>query len=76
MLTKFIKKSTFQNNTIEFTTEVTNGDEDDGKCRVQIQRELGDGALKDAACGDEAPKGFAGFCKCVKQIKKIGRFVI
>jgi hypothetical protein len=29
----------------------------------QIQRELGDGVMKDDACGDEAPKGFAGYCK-------------
>ena len=52
----------FQNNNIEFTTDAT-GEEDASKCRVQIQRELGDGVMKDDACGDEAPKGFAGFCK-------------
>lgn len=38
-------------------------DEAAGKCRIQVQRELGDGLMRDEACGEEAPKGFAGFCK-------------
>ena len=57
----------FQNSNIEFMTEVGEAaaaeDEAAGKCRIQVQRELGDGLMRDEACGEEAPKGFAGFCK-------------
>lgn len=44
-------------------TEAKQDDENPGKCRVQIQREIGDGLLKDEACGDEAPPDYAGYCK-------------
>jgi len=64
-----LKNYYLQSHKVEYLSEVqeqndTENESVSEKCRVQIQREVGiDGLLRDEACGEEAPKGYARFCK-------------
>ena len=38
-------------------------DPEGDRCRVMVQKETKEDGMVDDACGEEAPKGFGGFCK-------------